>query len=65
MNTWHALLQHCLGLLQVTFEGRDHRPTVSHRRNYKHWDSAYLRQGTSYQCRDTESGSVIWIATKI
>ena len=19
--------------------------------NYKHWDSAYLRQGTSYQCR--------------
>jgi len=22
--------------------------------NYKHWDSAYLRQGTSYQCRDTD-----------
>jgi len=20
--------------------------------NQKHWDSAYLRQGTSYQCRD-------------
>ena len=20
--------------------------------NYKHWDSAYIRQGTSYQCRD-------------
>jgi len=19
-----------------------------------HWDSAYLRQGTSYQCRDTD-----------
>jgi len=22
--------------------------------NEKHWNSAYLRQGTSYQCGDTE-----------
>jgi len=22
--------------------------------NYKHWNSAYLHQGTSYQCRDTD-----------
>jgi len=22
--------------------------------NQKHWDSAYLRQGTSYQCRDAD-----------
>jgi len=22
--------------------------------NEKHWDNAYLRQGTSYQCRDTD-----------
>jgi len=25
--------------------------------NSKHWDSAYLRQGTSYQCRDTDPWS--------
>jgi len=22
--------------------------------NYKYWDSAYLRQGTFYQCRDPD-----------
>jgi len=27
-----------------------HRPSASSY-NHKHWDSAYLRQGTSYQCR--------------
>jgi len=26
---------------------------IDNKSNYKHWDSAYLRQGTSYQCRDT------------
>ena len=26
--------------------------------NYKHWDSAHLRQGASYQCRDTDSNRI-------
>ena len=32
---------------------REHRPS-GQRKDLKHWDSAYLRQGTSYQCRGTD-----------